>query len=72
MRKVGGQVSAVRVFPARVLAYRARILQRGAIALSAQIKVGNTVIHRIVEQEAPFFPAFQFFPTLSKELYEAN
>jgi len=40
--------------------------------LSAKIKVGNTVIHRIVEQEAPFFPAFQFFPTLSKELYEEN
>jgi glyoxylase-like metal-dependent hydrolase (beta-lactamase superfamily II) len=55
-----------------VLAYRARILQRGALALSAKIKVGNTVIHRIVEQEAPFFPAFQFFPTLSKELYEEN
>jgi glyoxylase-like metal-dependent hydrolase (beta-lactamase superfamily II) len=40
--------------------------------LSAKIQVGNTVIHRIVEQEAPFFPAFQFFPTLSKELYEEN
>jgi len=40
--------------------------------LSAKIQVGNTVIHRIVEQEAPFFPAFTFFPTLSKELYEEN
>jgi glyoxylase-like metal-dependent hydrolase (beta-lactamase superfamily II) len=40
--------------------------------LSAKIEVGSTVIHRIVEQEAPFFPAFQFFPTLSKELYEEN
>ena len=40
--------------------------------MSAKIQVGNTVIHRIVEQEAPFFPAFQFFPTLSKELYEEN
>jgi glyoxylase-like metal-dependent hydrolase (beta-lactamase superfamily II) len=40
--------------------------------LSTQIQIGNTVIHRIVEQEAPFFPAFQFFPTLSKELYEEN
>ena len=40
--------------------------------MSAKIEVGNTVIHRIVEQEAPFFPAFQFFPTLSKELYEEN
>ena len=40
--------------------------------MSAKIQVGNTVIHRIVEQEAPFFPAFQFFPTLGKELYEEN
>jgi glyoxylase-like metal-dependent hydrolase (beta-lactamase superfamily II) len=40
--------------------------------LAAKIQVGNTIIHRIVEQEAPFFPAFQFFPTLSKELYEEN
>ena len=40
--------------------------------MSAKTQVGNTVIHRIVEQEAPFFPAFQFFPTLSKELYEEN
>src|SRR5262249_15860993 len=43
-----------------------------SLALSAKIQVGNTVIHRIVEQEAPFFPAFTFFPTLSKELYEEN
>ena len=40
--------------------------------MSTKIQVGNTVIHRIVEQEAPFFPAFTFFPTLSKELYEEN
>jgi glyoxylase-like metal-dependent hydrolase (beta-lactamase superfamily II) len=40
--------------------------------LSAKIQVGDTVIHRIVEQEAPFFPAFTFFPTLTKELYEEN
>ena len=40
--------------------------------MSAKIQIGSTVIHRIVEQEAPFFPAFQFFPTLSKELYEEN
>lgn len=40
--------------------------------MSTKFQVGNTVIHRIVEQEAPFFPAFTFFPTLSKELYEEN
>jgi glyoxylase-like metal-dependent hydrolase (beta-lactamase superfamily II) len=40
--------------------------------LSVKTQIGNTVIHRIVEQEGPFFPAFQFFPTLTKELYEEN
>jgi glyoxylase-like metal-dependent hydrolase (beta-lactamase superfamily II) len=40
--------------------------------LSVKMQIGNTVIHRIVEQEGPFFPAFQFFPTLTKELYEEN
>ena len=59
---------AVPVIRSAVLAYGAPILQRGAAVLSTKIQVGNTVIHRIVEQEAPFFPAFTFFPTLSKEL----
>jgi glyoxylase-like metal-dependent hydrolase (beta-lactamase superfamily II) len=40
--------------------------------LSVKMQIGSTVIHRIVEQEGPFFPAFQFFPTLTKELYEEN
>jgi glyoxylase-like metal-dependent hydrolase (beta-lactamase superfamily II) len=36
------------------------------------IKVGNTTIHRIVEQERPFFEMQMFFPTLTKEVLEEN
>ena len=35
-------------------------------------KVGDTTIHRIVEQEAPFFDPLTFFPGLSKEVLEEN
>ena len=40
--------------------------------MSAPINVGNCTIHRIVEQEGPFFDVMQFFPKLTKELYEEN
>jgi glyoxylase-like metal-dependent hydrolase (beta-lactamase superfamily II) len=40
--------------------------------LSAKIQVGSTVIHRIVEQEGPFFEALKFFPTLTRELLDEN
>jgi glyoxylase-like metal-dependent hydrolase (beta-lactamase superfamily II) len=40
--------------------------------LPARIEIGNVTIHRIVEQEAPFFAARQFFPTLTGELLEQN
>jgi glyoxylase-like metal-dependent hydrolase (beta-lactamase superfamily II) len=36
------------------------------------IQIGNFVIHRIVEQEGPFFAALQFFPTLTPELLAEN
>jgi glyoxylase-like metal-dependent hydrolase (beta-lactamase superfamily II) len=36
------------------------------------IKVGDITIHRIVEQEGPFFDVLTFFPTLTKEVLEAN
>ena len=36
------------------------------------IKVGNTTIHRIVEQEGPFFEMLKFFPALTKEVLEEN
>jgi len=41
-------------------------------SLSAPIKIGNTTIHRVVEQEGPFFVASQFFPTITKELLDEN
>jgi glyoxylase-like metal-dependent hydrolase (beta-lactamase superfamily II) len=40
--------------------------------LSAQIKIGNVTIHRIIEQEGPFFDVMRFFPTLTKELLNEN
>jgi glyoxylase-like metal-dependent hydrolase (beta-lactamase superfamily II) len=40
--------------------------------LSAKIQIGSTVIHRIVEQEGPFFEALKFFPSLTKELLDEN
>ena len=39
---------------------------------STTFKVGNLTIHRIVEHEQPYFDAFTFFPTLTKERYEEN
>jgi glyoxylase-like metal-dependent hydrolase (beta-lactamase superfamily II) len=35
-------------------------------------QLGEITIHRIVEQEAPFFDALQFFPSLTKELLAEN
>jgi glyoxylase-like metal-dependent hydrolase (beta-lactamase superfamily II) len=40
--------------------------------MTTQIKLGNLTIHRIVEQEGPFFDMLKFFPTLTKELLEVN
>lgn len=36
------------------------------------ISLGNITIHRVVEQEAPFFDALEFFPTLTKETLAEN
>jgi glyoxylase-like metal-dependent hydrolase (beta-lactamase superfamily II) len=36
------------------------------------IRVGSTTIHRIVEQEAPFFDMLKFFPALTKQVLEEN
>jgi glyoxylase-like metal-dependent hydrolase (beta-lactamase superfamily II) len=36
------------------------------------IKVGDVIIHQIVEQEGPFFDILPFFPALTKELLEQN
>jgi glyoxylase-like metal-dependent hydrolase (beta-lactamase superfamily II) len=37
-----------------------------------QISIGDITIHRVVEQEAPLFEVFEFFPTLTKEVLEEN
>src|SRR5207245_9839441 len=40
--------------------------------LPAKIEIGSATIHRIVEQEGPFFDVMQFFPTLTMELLDQN
>jgi glyoxylase-like metal-dependent hydrolase (beta-lactamase superfamily II) len=40
--------------------------------LPGAIEIGSATIHRIVEQEGPFFDAMQFFPTLTKEFLDEN
>ena len=39
--------------------------------MTTRIQLGDITIHRVVEQEAAtFFDAFEFFPSLTKELWE--
>ena len=40
--------------------------------MTTQINIGDITIHRVVEQEAPFFGALDFFPTLTPELLDEN
>jgi glyoxylase-like metal-dependent hydrolase (beta-lactamase superfamily II) len=40
--------------------------------LLAPIKIPRITIHRILEQEAAFFDALQFFPSLTKQLLDEN
>ena len=40
--------------------------------MSTAIEVSNVKIHRIVEQEGPFFEAMHFFPTMTRELLDEN
>ncbi len=40
--------------------------------MSGILAVGDATIHRIVEQEAPFFDAFTFFPALTPDLFAEN
>ena len=42
------------------------------IAVKNSLSVGDTSIHRNVEQEGPFLPALDVFPTLSSELLDEN
>src|SRR5262245_29734584 len=40
--------------------------------MTTRIEIGGITIHRVVEQEAPFFAALEFFPTLTPALLEEN
>ena len=40
--------------------------------MSTRIEIGSVTIHRIVEQEGPFFEAMQFFPAMTRELLDEN
>jgi glyoxylase-like metal-dependent hydrolase (beta-lactamase superfamily II) len=40
--------------------------------LPGAIEIGSATIHRIVEQEGPFFDAMQFFPSATKEFLDEN
>lgn len=40
--------------------------------MALQIDLGDIAIHRIVEQEGPFFDALTFFPTLARDVLEEN
>jgi glyoxylase-like metal-dependent hydrolase (beta-lactamase superfamily II) len=40
--------------------------------MTTQLTLGEITIHRVVEQQGAFFPALEFFPSLTPELLEAN
>jgi glyoxylase-like metal-dependent hydrolase (beta-lactamase superfamily II) len=40
--------------------------------MTNQIRIGEITVHRIVEQEAPFFAPLDFFPTLTKDLLDEH
>lgn len=40
--------------------------------MTTKIQIGDITIHRVIEQEAPFFDPLTFFPTLKKEVWEEN
>jgi glyoxylase-like metal-dependent hydrolase (beta-lactamase superfamily II) len=40
--------------------------------MSNGFALGEVTVHRIIEQEAPFFDPFTFFPSLTREMLEEN
>ena len=40
--------------------------------MTLSYELGDVTIHRVVEQEAPLFDAFEFFPTLTQEILAEN
>lgn len=40
--------------------------------MTTRLSIGDITIHRIVEQEAPFFDMQEFFPTLTDQMLDEN
>jgi glyoxylase-like metal-dependent hydrolase (beta-lactamase superfamily II) len=40
--------------------------------MTSDYALGDVILHQVVEQEAPFFDAFEFFPTLTPEIMQEN
>ena len=40
--------------------------------MTKAIALKDITIHPVVEQQAPFFDVFEFFPTLTKDVLEEN
>jgi glyoxylase-like metal-dependent hydrolase (beta-lactamase superfamily II) len=40
--------------------------------MTNQIRIGESTVHRIVEQEAPFFAPLDFFPTLTNDVLDEH
>ena len=38
----------------------------------ASLKVGDVTIHSVIESQAALFDAFEFFPSLTREVFDAN
>src|SRR5258705_11759088 len=55
-----------------LISRRSGLTRRRRPILLAKIEIGSATIHRIIEQEGPFFEAMQFFPTLTRELLDEN
>ena len=41
-------------------------------AISLKFSVGDLTIHRVIEQEVPFFPALELLPDLTPEVLAEN
>src|SRR5215471_14519663 len=48
------------------------LIRRRSLDLPDAIEIGSVTIHRIVEQEGPFFDAMPFFPAMTKAFLDEN
>src|SRR5262249_33536577 len=60
------------VIATRIGAPSVRGENRGEEGSMAQFKVGATSIEPVVESEVAVFDAFEFFPSLTREMFEEN